>query len=197
VKNTKHQIIEEYKPKIWDKVSNAIRQSSKGLLEMSQGTLMGMLLACTLLPLAVSGTEQAVIAISTILGGIGGNLVANWVQRFYDIEINSDQNRRNELIGELETNAELRSAIKELFKEFDVIKALQNSTDISREELLKKLEGSWLQEIVGDDNIQISSGSITTNQSIKGSRNIQITGDGVVIESETLSIKTTKPSKQE
>jgi hypothetical protein len=196
--NRKNRIIEKYKPKIWDRVVIATRQCKKGLLEMSQGSLMGMLLACTLLPLAVGGTGSAIVIISSILSGIGGNLIANWAQRFYDMENKSDQNERGKLIYELENTPELRQAVKELLIEFDVIEALLNSTDdISREQLLKIFEGSLLQEVIGDDNIQVSSRIIANTQTIKGSRNIQAVGDGITIESESVNVRITKSNTQE
>jgi formylglycine-generating enzyme required for sulfatase activity len=68
-------------------VARRLRDSAQFLKEMTPGTLYGMLAASSILPVVVAangGDFAAIATLTGVVGGVGGNLLANQIQNWKD-----------------------------------------------------------------------------------------------------------------
>jgi len=91
-------------------------------------TLYGLLAAGALLPAigAYQGGEvfPVMMALSELLGSVGGNLIANLIQGWKD---KTDAEIAHEVLGTAQKDAKLRQAVDVLLKELDVVSSAQQA----------------------------------------------------------------------
>ena len=173
-------------------VNRRLRDLGKSIKVMTPGVLYGALSTATLLPVitaANSGDFGALAALGSVVGGVGGNLIANQIQAWKD---RSEAALAPELAEKAAQSPEWRAALDALLKEFEaprVVQAILSEADRDwfvgnlRKELATI--GSSLtisvdnqgQLVLGDRNV-VASGDIRGSTIITGDNNIATGGGG-------------------
>ncbi len=136
-------------------------------------TLYGLLAAGALLPAigAYQGGEvfPVMMALSELLGSVGGNLISNLIQKWKD---KTDAEIAQEVLGSAQKDAEFRQAVDVLLKELDVVSSAQQAlSDADKQWFIETLQselkkvGSGITISVGNlSNISNSQINIVGNQ---------------------------------
>jgi len=72
------------RPKIRERLINAVKQLGPRLQQDGAPALVSLLLGGIVAPLATLGAGPVAQIIAQIISGVGGNLLAGFVQKFYD-----------------------------------------------------------------------------------------------------------------
>ena len=163
----------------------------KTIHEFTPGILYGALSTATLLPVvtaANSGDFSALVTLAGVVGGVGGNLIANQIQAWKD---RSEAALVPELTEKAAQSPEWRAALDALLKEFEaprVVQAILSEADRDwfvaalRQELATIGSSLTLsvdnqgQLVLGDRNV-VTSGNIQGSTIITGDKNVT-TGGG-------------------
>lgn len=149
------------------------------LIEISQGTVMGLLIGSVFAPLALNGPDQMLVTLSSIVGSVGANLIANWVQRFYDFEIKEEKRVSQDDMDYLYANPDLKSNVFRVVQEMGAVEELQKMQDLWRE-IAPRLDPELTQLTVGNENVQVTQ-ALGDKQISIGDGNVQIAGKGIKI----------------
>lgn len=90
-------------------LKTTLQKMKDGAVEAGKGALMGAFLGATAAPLQAIGAGPLAVALTNIAGGIGGNLLADLIRRFYDAEASGDNQRKEEALHELLETLEAES----------------------------------------------------------------------------------------
>ncbi|MGB2773445.1 MAG: hypothetical protein WBF31_14090, partial [Anaerolineae bacterium] len=111
----------------WKTAAHAdLRRLAGSLRRMAPGTLYGALASASVLPVVIAASQnnmEAGIMLGSVVGGIGANLLANWVQTWRDRnqeEIAADFTRL------AQEKPEWLTGLDKVLSTLDVIPTLQN-----------------------------------------------------------------------
>jgi formylglycine-generating enzyme required for sulfatase activity len=126
-----------------ERIRERLAATAKLLAAMTPGMSYGALSAATILPLVTAvqqGELAAIGALFSIVGGVGGNLIANQIQQWRD---KSDAEVAQELSGLAETQPEWRAALDALVLELEtprIVQAILGEAEWERFERLLRQE---------------------------------------------------------
>lgn len=117
---------------------------------------MGLFLGGIIAPLAAIGAPQGGVAqiITQIIGGVGGNLLAGFIQKFYDADTDAaKQAVLDEIIqllqAETEKSAQILSALQELITRVGALAAVREAAGAAEAARLEQ-QFIWLRPIPAD-----------------------------------------------
>jgi len=120
--------LERWKEQLRDPLRRFSANPKGALGRVGAQTLFGYLATMTLYPLVVAAAEgelvPVVVALGSIAGSVGGNLIANKVQRWKD-----EATAIEELERELPESAELRQALDQILSKLGVIEDAQREME--------------------------------------------------------------------
>ncbi|NUO81988.1 SUMF1/EgtB/PvdO family nonheme iron enzyme [candidate division KSB1 bacterium] len=126
-------------------LAERLQQSQVDLKQLGSAGLMGLFLGAIAAPLfAVAGNAgEAAKAFANIIGGVGGNLLANFMQRFYDAR---DDEARQAVLDELMARMQAESAksdemliaLQYLMERVEALQAAQQAFGAQQTEWLKQ-----------------------------------------------------------
>ncbi|MCK6618977.1 MAG: SUMF1/EgtB/PvdO family nonheme iron enzyme [Calditrichaceae bacterium] len=140
------KLLAEARPKVRQQLQKRIRQIGPALKEISQGALMGVFLGGIAAPLAALGAGPLAGIITQIVSGVGGNLLANFIQRYYDADSAGDEAAKQAILEEInrhlheesQNSRNILAALQELLDKVDALAAAQ--------EAVEAREAQWLGE---------------------------------------------------
>lgn len=161
----------------WREVVKIHLESRRHLLrQIAPNTLYGFLAASTLAPFlaAVNQGDFGVLSVlMSVVGGVGGNLIANYLQTWKD---RTEAELPIELTAKAEVNPEWREALDRLLLEFDVPRLVQETVEESDQEWfidalrreLARIGSSITVEsnVVSGDKIKVSNSTASTGMAI-------------------------------
>ncbi|MBV7329837.1 NACHT domain-containing protein [Chloroflexi bacterium TSY] len=106
-------------------VKNRLQQSKQLLTETTPNLLYGALSATTILPVVTAahqGDFGAIAALTSVVGGVGGNLIASQLQAWKD---RTDEELATELAQKAKSDAEWRQALDTLLEKLDTLRVVQ------------------------------------------------------------------------
>lgn len=124
--------------------------------------LMAVLTACVFVPLFASGLDSS--AIAGIVGGIGGNLTAELISKFYNKYKKSELNLIDALNKKLLSSSEFKSQIKQILDKLEIHPVLHEISNKSELIWLKK-EINYIQHY-GDDIHQNLEGTTIKDSNV-------------------------------
>ena len=167
----------------WKSVAKARLAKLAGRVkELAPGTVYGALCASTVLPVVTAagqGDFAAVAALGGVLGGVGGNLIANRLQAWRD---RSEQEVAAELGEKARDDEQWRDALDTLLEEFEATQVVQAGlsegdrqwfADALREELHKLGNLERYQAVLS------GSGAIVQGAEAKGAGERGVVADTV------------------
>ncbi|MFN8473874.1 MAG: SUMF1/EgtB/PvdO family nonheme iron enzyme [Anaerolineae bacterium] len=141
----------------------AIRDAFRG---RAPGTLYGALSAAAILPVVAAvnqGDFAALVALTGVVGGVGGNLIANQIQAWKD---KSEAEIAANLTEKAQADDQWREALDTLIEKLDVVAAVEVG--------LSQADQQWFQETLQAEVERLGS-RVTVN--VKGNRNVAPAGD--------------------
>ncbi len=148
------KLLAEVRPKIHKRIIAAIKKLGPRLQQDSAPAIMGLFLGGIIAPLAVISAGPIAQIITQIIGGVGGNLLAGFIQKFYDAgSETAKQAVLDEIIqllqAETEKSAQILSALQELITRVDALAAVRKAAgDAEAARLEQKF--IWLRPIPAD-----------------------------------------------
>jgi formylglycine-generating enzyme required for sulfatase activity len=101
------KLLADAKPKIHQRLIAALKQQGP---KIGQGALMGVFLGGIAAPLATLSAGPVAQIITQIISGVGGNLLANFIQKFYDAETAGDEAVKQNVLAEIVQHLQAESA---------------------------------------------------------------------------------------
>lgn len=163
---------------------NAWRQATRARLlgltdavrEMTPGMAYGALCSASLLPVVTAangGDFTALVALSGVVGGVGGNLIANQIQTWKD---RSDEELAVELTTLAREDAQWRETLDTLLAELETPRVVQA--------ILSEADRDWFAETLRAGLAEVGSGLKVSNDGtlVVGDRNIVGDVSGSVIQ---------------
>ncbi len=130
-------------------VSEKLNKLSKRLNGMTPSMLYGTLCSATILPVisaATQGDFASVAALTGVVGGVGGNLIANQIQSWRD---RSEEDLATELINNAQGDDQWRQTLDTLLAEFQAPHQIQAN--------LNKADRTWFTDTLKDQLAQLDS----------------------------------------
>ena len=154
-------------------VNTRLRELGKSVQLLTPGVLYGALSTATILPVVTavnSGDFGALVALTGIVGGVGGNLIANQIQAWKD---RSEAELAPELTEKATQSPEWRDALDTLLREFEAPRVVQA--------ILSEAERDWFVTALRKEFATIGS-SLTirvdnSGQLVLGERNVVVGGN--------------------
>jgi hypothetical protein len=185
-----------------ERIRQRLEASAHLLCKMTPGMTYGAISASTILPVVTAGyggDVGALITLGSIAGGVGGNLIANQIQKWHDKE----ETQLAAELGQLaETQPEWRDALDALLLELEtprVVQAILGEAEwdrfqrLLREELTKldnvqkyeiylthsttyqaTVSGS-VSAVQGHDNVGVGAGGVGVRGNVEGGIRLQNT----------------------
>jgi hypothetical protein len=149
-----NKLLAEAKPKIHQKLKEELQRLGPAVKQMSQGGLMGVFLGAIAAPLAALGHGDLAQTIAQIVSGIGGNLLAGFIEKFYDADSEAAKQAvldeiMQSLQAESETSAQILSALQELITRVDALAAVRDAAG-EDEAIQLQQKFIWLRPIPAD-----------------------------------------------
>ncbi|MDZ7312911.1 MAG: SUMF1/EgtB/PvdO family nonheme iron enzyme [candidate division KSB1 bacterium] len=140
------KLFAEAKPKILERLKAELQRRGPAIKQMSQGSLMGVFLGAIAAPLAALGYGDVAQTIASIVSGVGGNLLATFIQRYYDADTAGDEQAKQELLNDIIQRLQAESAktdemliaLQYLMERVDALAALH--------EALAAREANWVEQ---------------------------------------------------
>lgn len=144
-----NQIFDALKPQIHQRLKAALQRYGPAVKQMSQGGLMGIFLGAIAAPLAAVGAGEMAQTLAPIVGGVGGNLLANFIQKFYDADTAGDEAAKQAVLTEImrllqaqsEESAHIASALQQLMERVDALAAIHAAQVADEAAFLTQLRG--------------------------------------------------------
>ncbi|MGH7595335.1 MAG: SUMF1/EgtB/PvdO family nonheme iron enzyme [bacterium] len=150
------KLLAEARPKIHQRIMAAIKKLGPRLQQDGAPAIMGLLLGGIIAPLAAIDAPQGGVAqiITQIISGVGGNLLAGFIQKFYDAGSEAEKQAvLAEIIqllqAESEKSAQILSALQELITRVDAIAAVREAAGAVEAARLEQ-QFIWLRPIPAD-----------------------------------------------
>jgi formylglycine-generating enzyme required for sulfatase activity len=145
-KSLRAPALTEVKPKIHQRLKEELKRLGPAVKQMSQGGLMGIFLGAIAAPLAALGAGEVAQALAQIAGGVGGNLLANFIQRYYDADSAGDDAAKQQLLDETiqrlqaesEKTDEMLIALQYLMERVDALAAVREAVGAN--------EAKWIEQ---------------------------------------------------
>lgn len=142
-------ILDAIKPQIHQRLKDLLQRYGPAVKQMSQGGLMGIFLGAMAAPLAVLGAGAVAQTLAPIVGGVGGNLLANFIQKFYDADTAGDEAGKQAVLAEImrllqaqsEEGAHITSALQQLLERVDALAAIHAAQVADEAAFLTQLRG--------------------------------------------------------
>jgi len=142
------------RPKIRERLLNAVKQLGPRLQRDGAPALMGLLLGGIIAPLATIGAGPIEQIITQIIGGVGGNLLAGFVQKFYDAP--DDAAKQAVLAGLVQSlqaqsgqSEQILTALQQLLSRVDALAAVREAAGTDEAARLEQ-KFIWLRPIPAD-----------------------------------------------
>jgi len=140
------KLLADAKPKIHQRLIAALKQQGP---KIGQGALMGVFLGGIAAPLAAIGAGPVKQIITQIISGVGGNLLANFIQKFYDAETAGDEAAKQVVLAEImrllqtqsEQSAQMAAGLQQLLERVDALAAVQAAQMPDEAALIEQLRG--------------------------------------------------------
>ncbi|GEM_PF-3052593 len=141
-------------PKIRERLVKAIEKLGPGLKQAGPPALMGLFLGGIGAPLAALSAGPIAQIITQIISGVGGNLLAGFIQKFYDADSETaKQAVLDEIIqllqAESDKSAHILSALQELITAVEALAAVREAAGEAEAARLQQ-QFVWLRPIPAD-----------------------------------------------
>ena len=141
-----NKILAAIKPEIHGRLKAELKRCGPAVKQLSRGCLMGIFLGAIATPLAALGAGVAAQALAQIVGGVGGNLLANFIQRYYDADAAGNEAAKQQLleaiISQLQQEAEKSDALligmQHLLEKIDALAAAQEALGVEQANWIKQ-----------------------------------------------------------
>ncbi|MGH7453429.1 MAG: restriction endonuclease, partial [bacterium] len=150
------KLLVEARPKIHKRIIATIKKLGPRLQQDGAPAIMGLLLGGIIAPLAAIDAPQGGVAqiITQIISGVGGNLLAGFIQKFYEADTEAaKQAVLTEIIqllqAETEKSAQILSALQELITRVDALDAVRQAAGEAEAARLEQ-QFAWLRPIPAD-----------------------------------------------
>ena len=146
-----------------------LRRLATTLRRMAPGTVYGALASASVLPVVIAASQSnvdAAIMLGSVVGGIGSNLVANWIQTWHD---RSDEVIAADFTRLAQEQPEWLAGLDKALSSLDVIPTLQNE--------LPAAERAWFAATLRTELQRLGS-SVRYEATAQGQDNVIVQGDG-------------------
>jgi len=141
-----NKILAEIKPEIHQRLKTELKRCGPAVKQLSRGGLMGIFLGAIAAPLAALGADEAAQTLAQIVGSGGGNLLANFIQRYYDADAAGNEAAKQQLleaiIAQLQEEAEksdtLLIGMQHLLEKIDALAVAQEALGAETADWIKQ-----------------------------------------------------------
>ena len=109
-------------------IRSRLQELAQRIRGLAPGMTYGALSAATLLPVVAAANQGdfgALVALTGVVGGIGGNLIANQIQAWKD---RSEQDLAADLTEKAQADPQWREALDTLLREFEAPREIRPSS---------------------------------------------------------------------
>src|SRR5574341_66037 len=148
------KLLAEVRPKIHKRILAAVKKFGPGLKQAGPAALMGLFLGSIGAPLAAISAGPIAQIITQIISGVGGNLLAGFIQKFYEADTEAAKQAvldemMHLLQAETEKSAQILSALQELITRVDALAAVREAAGAAEAVRLEQ-QFVWLRPIPAD-----------------------------------------------
>lgn len=139
------QLLAEVKPKIHQKLFEELKKRGPAVKQLTQGGLMGLFLGGIATPLVTAGGD-VVKTLAAIVSGVGVNLLATLIQRYYDADSAGDEDAKQAVLDEIfqrlqiesEKSDEMLTALRELLEKVEALSIPQKALPQAEAEFVEQ-----------------------------------------------------------
>ncbi len=151
------KLLAEVRPKIRERLGAAIKKMGKRLQQDSPAAIMSLFLGGIGAPLAAISAGPIAQILTQIISGVGGNLLAGFIQKFYDADSAGDEAGKQAVLDEIvqalqaesEKSAQILSALQELIAAVEALAAVREAAGEAEAARLQQ-QFVWLRPIPAD-----------------------------------------------
>jgi len=127
------EILAEAKPTIRQRLIASLKKLGPEIKQTGAPALMGLFLGGIIAPLAALSAGPVAQLLTQIISGVGGNLLANFIQKFYAAENAGDEAGKQAVLAEIikllqtqsEHSAQMAAALQQLLERVDALAAVK------------------------------------------------------------------------